>query len=60
MKFTIRNFDLAMGLRQGEAQLLEWVNAWIDANVANGRLNEIYRRFHGVDLPENLRGRPTG
>lgn len=56
-KFTIRNFDLAMGLRQGETQLLEWVNAWIETNVANGRLNEIYKRFHGVDLPENLRGR---
>ncbi len=60
VKFTIRNFDLAMGLRQGEPQLLEWVNGWIEANVANGRLNEIYKRFHGVDLPENLRGRPAG
>lgn len=60
VKFALRNFDLAMGLRQGETQLLERVNAWIDANVANGRLNEIYKRFHGVDLPENLRGRPAG
>ena len=59
VKFTLRNFDLAIGLRQGETQLLERVNAWIDANIANGRLNEIYKRFHGVDLPEAMRGRPA-
>ena len=56
-KFILRNFDLAMGLRQNEPELLAKVNAWIDANLANGKLNAIYRKFHGVDLPPAMRGK---
>lgn len=55
-KFTLRNFDLAMGLRQNEPALLDKVNTWIEANIANGKLNAIYKKFHGVDLPEVMRG----
>lgn len=55
-KSTLRNFELVMGLRQNEPALLDKVNAWIDANIANGKLNAIYKKFHGVDLPEVMRG----
>ena len=32
------------------------VNARFDANIANGKLNAIYKKFHGVDLFEVMRG----
>lgn len=55
-KFVLRNFDLAMGLRQGETALMEKVNAWIDTNIRNGKLNAIYKKYHGAELPEHMRG----
>lgn len=55
-KFVLRNFDLAIGMKQNEPALLEKVNAWIDTNIANGKLNAIYKKFHGVDLPPAMRG----
>jgi polar amino acid transport system substrate-binding protein len=54
--FTIRNLDIAMGLRQGETALLEKTNAWIDTNLKSGKLNTIYKKYHGADLPEAMRG----
>lgn len=55
-KVLITTFDLAMGVKKGEPALVEKLNAWIDANIANGKLNEIYKKFHGAELPENMRG----
>lgn len=46
-----------LGLRQGETALMEKANAWIDANLASGKLNAIYKKYHGTDLPEPMRGR---
>ncbi|NNM71347.1 transporter substrate-binding domain-containing protein [Enterovirga aerilata] len=54
-KVLITNFDLAIGLRQGEPRLKEKLNEWISANLKNGKLNEIYRKFHGSDLPAEMR-----
>lgn len=50
-KFTIRTFDLAIGVRKGEPQLVEKLNEWIGTNLANGKLNEIYLKYHGSPLP---------
>jgi len=55
-KIPLATFDLAVGMKKGEPRLLEKVNAWIAENVKNGKLNAIYKKFHGVDLPPNLRG----
>lgn len=53
-KFTIAEFDVGIGLRKNDAELEGYLNGWVRANLANGKLNEIYRRFHGVDLPQSI------
>lgn len=50
-KFVIRTFDLAIGVRKNEPELLAKLNEWVAANLANGKLNEIYERYHGSPLP---------
>ena len=54
VKFTMRVNMLAVGLRKGEPRLKEKIDAWVRANLANGKLNAIYRKFHGADLPEEV------
>jgi polar amino acid transport system substrate-binding protein len=38
-----------------ERALRAWINAWVFEQLRSGRLNEIYRRHHGRDLPAELR-----
>ena len=45
-KFVVKAFPLGIGLRKGEPKMLAWVNAWIKTNTDNGKLAEIYKRFH--------------
>jgi polar amino acid transport system substrate-binding protein len=54
-KVTITNFDLAVGVRQGEPKMIEKLNEWIATNLKNGKLNEIYKKFHGSELPAAMR-----
>jgi polar amino acid transport system substrate-binding protein len=54
-KILIQNFDLAIGVRKGEPELVEKLNAWIATNLKNGKLNEIYKKFHGSELPSEMR-----
>jgi polar amino acid transport system substrate-binding protein len=54
-KVLITTFDLAIGLKKGEPKLMEKLNAWISDNLKNGKLNAIYKKFHGSELPENMR-----
>jgi polar amino acid transport system substrate-binding protein len=56
-KVPITTFDLAIGVKKGEPALLAKLNEWIEANIANGKLNAIYKKFHGAELPENMRGK---
>lgn len=53
-KFVIRNFDLAIGTRQGEGRLQAKLNEWISANLKNGKLSEIYKKYYGVGLPASM------
>ena len=52
LKFVLETFKLAVGVKQGEPRLLQTVSDWVKANLKNGKLNEIYRKYHGNDLPE--------
>jgi polar amino acid transport system substrate-binding protein len=52
LKFVLETHKLAVGMRKGETRLIEAVNAWVRQNLKNGKLNAIYRQFHGNDLPE--------
>jgi len=53
-KFVIRTFDLAIGLRKNEPELKAKLDEWVAANLKNGKLNEIYQRFHGAALPAEM------
>lgn len=53
-KFVIRNFDLAIGIKQGEPRLLAKLNEWVAANLRNGKLSAIYKKYYGVDLPASM------
>lgn len=55
-KVLIRALDLAIGVRQGEPALIAKLNEWIEANLKNGKLNDIYKKYHGSDLPAAMRG----
>lgn len=52
--FLITNFDLAIGVKKGEKALLEKVNEWVTTNLQNGKLNEIYKKYYGSSLPEDM------
>ena len=53
-KFVIRNFDLAIGIKQGEPRLLAKLDEWVAANLKNGKLNAIYKKFYHADLPVSM------
>jgi polar amino acid transport system substrate-binding protein len=55
-KFEITKFDLAMGVKQGEPQMLAKLNEWIAANLKNGKLNAIFTKYYGTELPADMRG----
>ena len=54
LKFVLESFKLGIGVRKGETRLLQQVNDWVKANLKNGRLNEIYKKYHGNDLPDEI------
>lgn len=53
-KFTINQFPIAMAVKKGEAQMLAKLNEWIAANAKNGKLNTIYKKYHGIDIPAEI------
>ena len=53
-KITMQTFYLAIGLRKDEPRLLAWVNDWVRANLQNGKLIDIYRTHHGIDVDPAL------
>ena len=38
-------FKLAVGVKKDETRLLEEVNKWISANLKNGKLDAIYKKW---------------
>jgi polar amino acid transport system substrate-binding protein len=50
-KFILRTNDLGIGVRKEDTKLLAWVNDWVRANHKNGKLNEIFKKYHGADIP---------
>jgi polar amino acid transport system substrate-binding protein len=53
-KFILRTNDLGIGIRQGEPKLKAWVNDWVRTNMKNGKLNEIFKKYHGADIPQSV------
>lgn len=53
-KFVLRVNDLGIGVRKDDPKLLAWVNNWVKANHANGKLNEIFKKYHGAEIPKDV------
>lgn len=54
-KFILTQFAVGIGLRKNDTALKSWLDQWIKAHMADGKLNAIYKKFHGTDLPEDVR-----
>ncbi len=54
MKFSQLDSDLGITMNKGEPKLKEWINAWVTTNIKNGKLNAIYKKYHGRDLPATV------
>ncbi len=54
MKFSQLDSGLGITMNKGEPQLKAWINDWVSTNIKNGKLNAIYKKFHGRDLPTDI------
>lgn len=54
VRFVMQTFPYAIGLRKGEDRLRQWLDQWVKTRLADGQLNEIYRKYHGSALPASL------
>jgi polar amino acid transport system substrate-binding protein len=52
VKFMVSATPLAIGMRKGDTELMNWVNGWVEKNLANGELNKIYQKHMGLPLPD--------
>jgi polar amino acid transport system substrate-binding protein len=52
VKFILDSFKLCIGVKKGEERLLAEVNKWVLANIKNGTLNGLNKKYFGSDLPE--------
>ena len=51
-KFSIKVVPHGIGMRQGETELVNWVNAWVVTNMKNGRLGESFKNGTGNALAD--------
>ena len=56
VRFVMQSFPYGIGLRKGDDALHHWLDGWVKTNLANGKLNEIYKKYHGNGLPASLLG----
>ena len=54
VKFVLKVNPYAVGLRKGDDALKAAVNDWVKTDLANGKLNEIYKKYNNVDLPAEM------
>ncbi len=55
LKLTLKTYPMGVGVRKGNAELLSWVNTWVDTNVQNGKLNEIFVKWFNQPLPADMK-----
>lgn len=54
-KFVAQAYPLGIAMRRNEPQLKEWIDAWVKTNLDNGKLVEIYEKYHAAKLdPKKL------
>ncbi|VVD82483.1 transporter substrate-binding domain-containing protein [Pandoraea soli] len=54
LKFAQTEFNLGIALNKNQPALKDWINNWVKTNLKNGKLNAIYKKYHGRDLPESV------
>ncbi|MEZ0167136.1 transporter substrate-binding domain-containing protein [Microvirga sp. TS319] len=54
VKMTMAAYPMAIGLRKKDDALRDWVDNWVAANLKNGKLNEIYKKYFKSDLPAEM------
>jgi polar amino acid transport system substrate-binding protein len=54
VKLTMASYPMAIGLRKKDDALRGWVDDWVAANLKNGKLNEIYKKYFKADLPADM------
>ena len=54
-KFVIAEFDVGIGMRKNETALKEYLDRWVKTKLADGELNDVYKKFHGVELSKRIR-----
>ena len=50
-KVMLRNNLHGIGMRKDDKRLKEWIDQWIRTNIGNGRLQAIFLKHQGIDLP---------
>jgi polar amino acid transport system substrate-binding protein len=53
-KFTLHESEVGIGLRKHNPELRAWLDQWVKTNLANGKLNAIYKKYLGADLPSAM------
>lgn len=53
-KIVMSTSMLGVGLKKGNTKLKDWIDKWVRANLKNGKLNDIYQKYQGAPLPENV------
>lgn len=54
-KFIAKAYPLGIALRKNEPKLKDWIDSWIKTNLDNGKLIDIYEKYHGARLaPQKL------
>jgi polar amino acid transport system substrate-binding protein len=51
-KFAIGLLPIAIGLRRGDADFLQWVNTFVYHRRTTGELGQIYQKYLKEPLPE--------
>src|SRR5690606_675612 len=51
-KFVLLQQEMAVAMRQGEANTLKTINERIDKNIENGEFSKLYQKWLGSPLPE--------
>lgn len=51
-KFVLKQQEMAVAMRPGQAELMKTVNDFVAKNTANGELNKLYHKWLERDLPK--------
>lgn len=54
IRIVMSSAKLAIGVAKNNPELKEKMNELIRANLKNGKLNAIYKKYHQTDLPEDV------